>query len=318
MNLDFPFIAGSGRSGTTWVLDALARANGLTTIFEPLHPAVSQAGTRFAYSALGPDAIEPDLEALFYDVTRTRSLGLWTRHRGRSDLLFPKVTDLFDANGLRALWGHWHFFVKGHRTIPPGRYREQPIVKCIRANLMLAWIRNNVTSRIAFIIRHPAEVIHSQLSGSPDLWDPFPILNRYSGDEQFEQITGGRYRHLLRRQLSRPEAHAAAWVIENQIPIEQAKNGTIGVFRHDELVANPADSWPKLCKALGLIQIPSFTHLNAPSQQGRGRTRKWAFSQPDAHAIQEIFDSVGFDFFNMRNSGDSRQYINASVERCES
>jgi len=35
-------IAGSGRSGTTWVLDALADANDLRPVFEPLHPMVSR------------------------------------------------------------------------------------------------------------------------------------------------------------------------------------------------------------------------------------------------------------------------------------
>ena len=32
-------VAGSGRSGTTWVLDAIAETNNLRTIYEPLNPA---------------------------------------------------------------------------------------------------------------------------------------------------------------------------------------------------------------------------------------------------------------------------------------
>ena len=35
---DLLIIAGSGRSGTTWVLDAVAEANQLRTKFEPLGP----------------------------------------------------------------------------------------------------------------------------------------------------------------------------------------------------------------------------------------------------------------------------------------
>ena len=39
-----PVIVGSGRSGPTWVQDALAQANGYATAFEALHPD-AEAGT---------------------------------------------------------------------------------------------------------------------------------------------------------------------------------------------------------------------------------------------------------------------------------
>jgi hypothetical protein len=47
-------IAGSGRSGTTWVLDALAEANALRPVFEPLHPLAIPQARPFAYRYYRP------------------------------------------------------------------------------------------------------------------------------------------------------------------------------------------------------------------------------------------------------------------------
>src|SRR5262245_32752648 len=57
-------IAGSGRSGTTWVQDVLADANALRPIFEPLHPLAVPQADPFAYRYLRP-AVEQAAAAAF-------------------------------------------------------------------------------------------------------------------------------------------------------------------------------------------------------------------------------------------------------------
>ena len=57
------FIAGSGRSGTTWIQDALAAANGLRPVFEPLHPYLSDIGGRYAHRAMSADEEHAELKA---------------------------------------------------------------------------------------------------------------------------------------------------------------------------------------------------------------------------------------------------------------
>lgn len=308
MTIEIPFIAGSGRSGTTWVLDALARANGLSTIFEPLHPAVSAIGERFAFAALDPGSEEPALEAFFQTVANGRALRLWTNHRGRRDLLFPSPSSLKTLEGIRTTIAHWRFFIEGHREIPRRQNRRGPIVKCIRANLMLGWIKRRITSRVAMIVRHPAEVIHSQLAGPDNTWNPYPILSKYRGSNGFHELTGGRYRDILATDLSTIEAYATKWLIENQMPIEQAAIGHFALFRHDALIDNPDETWQSLCTALDLPRVPDFSQLTAPSQQGRRRSRSWAFSRSDALKMQAIFDRHGFTFFNMHGLDSFRSY----------
>ena len=65
-------IAGSGRSGTTWVQDALAAANDLRPVFEPLHPAVSEIGARYAYRALSRNDEHPELQRFLQTRWATR------------------------------------------------------------------------------------------------------------------------------------------------------------------------------------------------------------------------------------------------------
>ena len=49
-------IAGSGRGGTTWILDSIAEANNLRTIFEPLNTVFVPAAKPFAYRYVRDDS----------------------------------------------------------------------------------------------------------------------------------------------------------------------------------------------------------------------------------------------------------------------
>src|SRR5262245_48320131 len=82
-------IAGSGRSGTTWVLDALATANDLRPVFEPLHPHLSRVGDRYAHRALTAEEQHPDLEEFLAGVCAGRGIPLWTKYRRQGRWLMP-------------------------------------------------------------------------------------------------------------------------------------------------------------------------------------------------------------------------------------
>ena len=77
-------IAGSGRSGTTWVLDAIAYANGLRTVFEPLHPQGVRKARGFAYRYVEDTASEPELAAFLTHIFTGQLRCLWTKYRGVS------------------------------------------------------------------------------------------------------------------------------------------------------------------------------------------------------------------------------------------
>src|SRR5687767_5176483 len=105
-------VAGSGRSGTTWVLDALATANGLRPVFEPLHPQVSHIGEQFAHRSLAADECRPELRAFLDSVINQGRYPLWTRYRTLSTWLVPPAAEFVSFAGLRSTYRRWKKFLR--------------------------------------------------------------------------------------------------------------------------------------------------------------------------------------------------------------
>jgi hypothetical protein len=67
--------------------------------------------------------------------------------------------------------------------------------------------------------------------------------------------------------LSRVEALAAVWCIENVVPAGQAAvNGYVIAF-YEELLEQPVVEWARVVSGLGLTAVPSESVLGRPSQQ---------------------------------------------------
>src|SRR5687767_15336878 len=105
-------VAGSGRSGTTWILDALAAANGLRPVFEPLHPLVSPVGRQFAHRYVGTDELRPELEDFLDETINRGRLPLWTKYRTLSRWLAPPASELASVDGLRLFYRRWRKFLR--------------------------------------------------------------------------------------------------------------------------------------------------------------------------------------------------------------
>jgi len=84
-------IAGSGRSGTTWVLDAIARANNLRTIFEPLNPVGHPSAKHLANRYVRDDTDFPELKRFMDKVFSGNLKSLWANYRIRPDRLRPNM-----------------------------------------------------------------------------------------------------------------------------------------------------------------------------------------------------------------------------------
>src|SRR4030095_5695339 len=87
-------IAGSGRSGTTWVQDTLATANGLRTVFEPRHPGGSSIARSRANLYLRRDTLDVELQEFFASVFAGTLRSIWTDYRIRPDRLRPRLDAL--------------------------------------------------------------------------------------------------------------------------------------------------------------------------------------------------------------------------------
>jgi hypothetical protein len=302
------FIAGSGRSGTTWVQDSLATANGLRPVFEPLHPYVSEIGRHYAHRALGPEDEHSDLEAFLNDVCAGRRNRLWTKYRRQLRWLLPPPREFSTLEDAGRVYRSWRKFVRELPRLAMAARRSEPLVKCIRANLMLGWLSRKWGSKTVLIVRHPGAVIESELR---EHWNAHFALERFRRDTRLHELTQDRYRSLLQRQMTPVEALAARWVVENQWIVEKAAENEITVVFYEWLKSRPDLEWERVRVALNLERVPPREVLKRPSQQSSPKRSTAVVSEPDAprwlrvlsreqqQVIQRILDDVGIDFYTM-------------------
>ncbi len=302
------FIAGSGRSGTTWVQDAIATANGLRPVFEPLNPYASQAGWHYAHRALSPNQAHADLKDFLDDVFAGRRTRLWTKYRRQWRWFLPRSAELRLAHRGPNVLNRWARFVREVPELAHMASMELPLVKCIWSNLMLGWLARQYDCRLVLIVRHPGAVIESELRNN---WNARFAVERFRKDAMFDQLTGGRYRALLRKDLSSIEGLAVRWLVENQWNIEQATRLPITVVHYEQLSSRPDAGWKRICDALDLRIVPDEMTISKPSQQSDRRgsaaefdakaSPRWQTSlTPEQKGrIQEILTSGRFDLYSM-------------------
>ena len=268
-------IFGSGRSGTTWILDALAEANNLRTIFEPLNPIAVPTARPFANRYVRDDGYEPELRN-FMDRVLTGSLrSLWANYRVLPDRLRPwsalAVFRRTKHNPYKMLLGQYMGLLSHYR-----RYKKTNvdgiIIKFIRANLMIGWFARNYDAKIVFVVRHPAAVIASRLrlieSSPVHNWNFDKELKQYREAEYLREDYQYRYDDLLHRPLSPVSALTTIWCIENILPIINAqKAGQCLVVFYEDLIDNPKGQWEHIVQSLDLNVVPAEELQVKPSQQ---------------------------------------------------
>lgn len=304
-------VAGSGRSGTTWVLDALAAANKLRPVFEPLHPLVSRAGELFAHRTLAAGEEQPELRRLLDGTIFDGDCALWTKYRRLGHWLAPPFSEIMTSRGFGQLYRRWKKFLQDSPQLAMASMRSEPLVKCIHANLMLGWLSWQYNFRIVLIVRHPGAVIESEMRGG---WNPAFALDRFRTDPRLRDLTGNRYTSLLTRALSPVEGLAARWVIENQVALEEAATGKTFVSLYERLKQSPESEWMAICEAMDLTHIPTQQAISRPSQQSAAvsssagdeavESPRWmtALSAEQLDQIQSVLDEVGFDLYTMKNA----------------
>lgn len=266
-------IAGSGRSGTTWVLDVLAEANALRPVFEPLHTDTSEVGQKYGYAYLTREFKCPELEALFSPAARGALNTIWTDYRIKPDRLTPGSRHFRSRTELKALAHRWMELASRYGAYRDRKARTTTIIKCIRANLMLDWIHANFDARILLLMRHPGAAIESRLRFA-EHWDPFPLLEQYRNDPGLMSGPLSAHSASLGHRLTRTEALAAIWCIENLIPASQAApNGYVVAF-YEELLESPDTEWQRVAVGLELDRVPAEHLLRRPSQQSAAQLKQ--------------------------------------------
>ena len=178
-------VAGTPRSGTTWLAQILSEIPGSAVLFEPIQPTHVPGSSRAGFSwrtHVPPDAAWPEGEQYLRRVFRGKVLNKWTTR---------------EISVRRALSTSFL------------------IVKFVRANRFLSWLCLRLPIRsAALIIRHPCAVVASQLRGS---WADAPACH---GPECLVDYPA--LRALLSRLDTPEERLAATWAMDYFIPFAEA------------------------------------------------------------------------------------------------
>ena len=306
-------IAGSGRSGTTWILDGLCTVNSRRAIFEPLRPACVPGADHIACSCVDRDEQRDDLKEFFDPLFAGNINGIWIDYRIRTDRLVPSAARF---RSVRATYD-WYLrlrklsrnYRKYHATL--GR---PIIVKMIRANLLLGWLKRNYPYEAVLVLRHPGAVIESMLRLGGEDWGPVAALGLYRRQKSLLDCFDSQIANRIGNCNSDLERYMMVWCIENALPVQNAARDGVHVVFYEDLVLSPETVWPAMARHLGLAKWPDETLLARPSQQaapGRSgddytsdKLGKWMseFSNAELEIMQELLDVFHVGCYSMDNA----------------
>lgn len=287
-------IAGSPRSGTTWLVEILGTIPAYMHLFEPLNP------------LLFPESFEVGF---------------------RSRTYLPRNIDWPQGEK------HMEKILTGRIFSNLPKYRLEPkvftrrllgkklIVKFIMGNRLLPWLAEKFQLRgIFLIIRHPCAVVTSQLNmgfcgyhlNSQPFTGIFPNLENIL--DEASKIDGLDYALLnrLRRIKTMKEILAAAWCLDNYIPLSLPKPYPWTIVTYEKLAIDGEKEITRLFNGIGIKNIPraAFRYLRIPSISAPQRESKigidpdaqlskWkkSLSKEQIERILNIVSDFGLDFY---------------------
>lgn len=228
-------LAGSGRSGTTWMSQIINHANTYRDLFEPLHPQhVKQVAhwpeMRYLPVNQGNSKIAGVIESLLAGRVRSR----WT--------------DVYNRK---------HF-------------ASQRLVKAIRTNLMLGHIRAaHPQVKLLFAMRHPCAVAHSRAKLR---WDTH--LKELLAQPDLMRDHLEPFRETIERAEHSDDTwakHLAMWCIENVVPLRELRASDAHLLRYEDLCTN-FDR--QVAKLFGFLDQPIPVGIEQAARQRSAHFRR--------------------------------------------
>ena len=207
-------IAGTARSGTTWLAEMIARQVPARLMFEPFHRDEIEALSGIPlFPYLRPDENHEDFEAFARSV-----LSGSIRH--------PWVDSQIDCSR-----------------------PELRIVKEIRGNLFLRWLFERFPRLpIVLIVRHPCAVVSSRMragwSAEADLEDMMS-QPKLVADHLRDTVD------VIAQARSPVELHAVVWCIQNLVPLRQFSDGDLKLVFYEHLVQDTEEQLESILDFLG-------------------------------------------------------------------
>ena len=223
-------VAGTARSGTTWLGDLIVSQIPCRVMFEPFNPDLVPEYSEFNYfQYMRPDIENAALHAFAEKVFTGEIRNRW-----------------IDRQNERIV-------------------SEFRLVKEIRANLSLKWLHNHFPEvPIVFLIRHPCAVVASRMelgwATDSDI-EPFLVQPDLVNDYLEESLD------LFQSELTEDEKHAVIWSISNLVPLKQFNPGEIKIVYYENLCTRPEKELADIFAFIGQKYTESIVDsINRPSQ----------------------------------------------------
>lgn len=194
------FLAGTARSGTTWVSELINYRNEYRYIFEPFnHKKVAAAVPFGSRRYMRPDETNTVLLDIANSILSGKMRSRWTERFNRRVVC------------------------------------DQRLVKCIRANLMLKWLHVNFPGMpVVLVLRHPCAVAHSYAKHG---WGGAvePLLAQETLIQDFLK----QHTATIAQARGSFERAVCIWCIENLVALKQFKPGEAHVVFYEHLLLQP-------------------------------------------------------------------------------
>lgn len=277
-------VAGSPRSGTTWLLELLRSLPGYKAMNEPL----------------------------MHEEARSEHGFSWRTHlHPRASA--PKQHDYLKAilTGRLGISPAWHFkaSTRAAQLVEHATHRKL-VVKFCRFNRMLHWFAGQFDVRgPVFIIRHPCAVVASMLRHGG--WEEEHLQGEQAREyvEPAERLPAPLceiFDPIFKRIRTRTEALATLWCLDHYIPLMYHAGGTYPwiLVPYERLVTRGSEELRRVTDALGVEMTPAMhSQLRAPSssvrdqlhQETEQQLSKWRrrLTNRQVDDILRIVDEVG-------------------------
>lgn len=253
------FLAGTARSGSTWLANVINHRNDHRLLFEPFHGEVSPRFRHLPKRAYLRPADPHDAEA-------------------------ERVGEVL-AGRVRDRW------IDQANATPFPRRR---LVKEVAGNLMLAWLmRRFPRLRYVLLLRHPVGVVASRMRLG---WDAPLEIFRQQSELMEDWLTP--FADLLEADLSPAASHALLWAIDYHVPLGQIARGEMGADLHvccyEHLVARPAELLPPLFAHLGQpFDARVLDQVKIPSSTAQGARARTPLSTEEIADVAAVVQRVG-------------------------
>lgn len=283
-------VAGSPRSGTTWLAEVLSTLPRSAILFEPEHmlqvPAARRAGLDWHVMKL-PGEDWPEGDRYFERVLRGQVVTPWTTSH-----------------------------LPLGRAIAPRRW----IVKFVDANLMLGWLATRFPIRApVLVLRHPCAVVGSQLRRGWRLDHAPRTAAFFARFPQFQSYVASLHDPV--------EWSAAHWCIHAYVPLSLPRPWPFLVTSYEQATREPEQEFGRLFEHWRLplpadlvarTRRPSgTTDLGSGLHQEKGESAGWrkALTAEQAARVLAVVREFGLDFYSDDPLPDARRLASAAPIR---